>query len=68
MNAISSVPGMVAPFLSAELVELEAKWIYPAVWGACFAIVTATSWMLEYETRHVHLDCHEEDDSSFVKI
>lgn len=56
MNTVSSIPGMFIPFVSATLLSLEPKWIYPATWASCFAIAAVISLFLTIETAHQPLD------------
>ena len=59
MNFIGSLPGMVTPFVSGYLVDVQLVWLqlYPAVctWAVVYAVQLIAAILLCQETRDIEL-------------
>ena len=55
MNFISSLPGLVTPFVSGYLVDVQLVWLYPAVWAVVYAVQLIAAILLRQETRDIEL-------------
>ena len=56
LNLISTIPGMTAAFIGAELLSLHRHWLYPCVWGTVFALQFLLSLTLRKETAQLSLE------------